>query len=523
MSDTAQATIARAAVHYSAGEIGAAMQCAREIVARDPEHFDALHLLGVLCLGRRQVADSVCYLTRALRAMPDNVQANLNLGNAWLSLQAFDRAEAVLRRVAALQPDSVDALNDLGIALTGLHRPQDALAVYRTALALQPNRTASHFNCGNALVALGHQEDALARYRQALASAPDDLSRERLVAILHAIGGALVQLDRPDEALALFAREQAIRPYPLDLVWNRSLLHLQIGDYAAGWRDYESRWAVEGHDKPRPDGNIVDLATVAGKRILVVGEQGRGDVIQFARYGPLLSEHGGTVYLSVYDDLKRLLSSMHGIAQVFGESDNEPAYDLATPMLSLPLAFGTTLDTVPASVPYLHAEPERVAAWRKRLGPGTMRHVGLVWSSTNPGAARSTALQSLRPVLDCPNIVFHALQTEIDAADLAFMAGCERIQDHRTALTDFAETAAAIAAFDLTIAIDTGIAHLAGALGRPVWVMLPHIAEWRWLRHRADSPWYPTARLFRQARPGDWHELACRVAAALEHDGRTEG
>ena len=462
MSETPHALIARAALHSRAGDFDAAAQCGLDIVARVPDHFDALHLLGVLCLNRGQSADAANYLTRAARSASRNTQSCLNLGNAWLALKCSQRAEAAFRLALAFEPDCVDASIGLGIA-----------------------------------------------------RAPPDMPAARIVDILHNRRGVLVDLDRPEDALARFDAEQARRSVPLALDWNRSLLQLQIGDYAAGWRDYESRWTVEGHDKPRPDSTIIDLSCVAGQRILLTGEQGRGDIVQFVRYAPLLAERGATVYLSVYDDLKRLLCDMPGIAKVFGEDENIPLYDITTPLLSLPLAFGTTIDTIPACVPYLRAAPDRVAAWQEKFGPNPDRRVGLTWSSTNPGAARSTDLTRLRPLLDCPGISFHALQKDTNPDDLQFMQRDGRIRDHRAELSDFAETAALIEALDLVIAIDTGVAHLAGALGKPVWVMLPHVAEWRWLRHRSDSPWYPSARLFRQTAPGDWDELARRVAAAL--------
>ncbi len=515
MSETPHALIARAAIHYRAGDFDAAAQCGLDIVARVPDHFDALHLLGVLCLNRGQSADAANYLTRAARSASRNTQSCLNLGNAWLALKCSQRAEAAFRLALAFEPDCVDASIGLGIALTDRNNIDEGIAAYRAALAHQPNNAAIHFNLGKALVALDRRDEALESYRAALACAPPDMPAARIVDILHNLGGVLVDLDRPEEALALFDAEQARRSVPLALDWNRSLLQLQIGDYAAGWRDYESRWTVEGHDKPRPDSTIIDLSCVAGQRILLTGEQGRGDIVQFVRYAPLLAERGATVYLSVYDDLKRLLCDMPGIAKVFGEDENIPLYDITTPLLSLPLAFGTTIDTIPACVPYLRAAPDRVAAWQEKFGPNPDRRVGLTWSSTNPGAARSTDLTRLRPLLDCPGISFHALQKDTNPDDLQFMQRDGRIRDHRAELSDFAETAALIEALDLVIAIDTGVAHLAGALGKPVWVMLPHVAEWRWLRHRSDSPWYPSARLFRQTAPGDWDELARRVAAAL--------
>lgn len=513
--DSPDVLIARAVVHYRAGEFEAAAQCGLDIVAHVPEHFDGLHLLGVLCLNRGQGADAACYLARAARLHPDNPQMNINFGNVWMALKLFSRAEEVSRRVVASYPKNADASFNLAAALQGQHRESEALEVLRTALIHTPNNVPLHFAMARSLQALGRLEEAAASFRTALTNAPSSTAPDRIVDILTGLGGVLVELDRPEEALALFADEQARRSEPLDLAWNTSLLHLQLGDYTAGWRGYESRWQVKDHDKPRSDATVPDLAGIRGKTILLMEEQGRGDVIQFVRYAPLLAELGATVYLSVYDDLKRLLTAMPGIAGVHGEDEHEPSYDIVTTTMSLPLAFRTTIETIPSRVPYIRAAPDRVAEWKVKLGTTPNLRAGLAWSSTNPGAARSMALNILRPLLDCASVAFHSLQKELNVTDLEFLRQDGRVLDHRAALTDFAETAALIEALDIVITIDTGVAHLAGAMGKPVWLMLPHVAEWRWLRHREDSPWYPTARLFRQSSRGDWDGVVARVAAAL--------
>ena len=512
MPDAQDRPIAQAGAHYRAGAFDAAAQCALEIVAQAPEHVDALHLLGVLCLNRGLSADSANYLARAAHLQPDNPLLNLNRTNAWLALKQFSRAEAVSRQILASDPGHIGALNNLGIALGAQDRHDEALAAYRSALSQQPDHPPAHFNMAKTLAALGRLEDAAASYRAALRHAPADAPRNRIADMLTGLGAVLVDLDRPEDAQALFRERNTAA---LGLIWHESLLELQLGEYESGWRKYENRWLVDGHDAPHASATVPDVDAVAGKRILLVGEQGRGDIVQFARYAPLLAERGATVYLSVYDDLKPLLSSLDGVARIYGEDEAEPACDIVTHVLSLPFAFGTIVATIPAQVPYLRADPVRVACWRTRLGPDTGPRIGLTWSSTNPGAARMMRLTMLRPLLDRPNAVFHALQKDIKADDLEYLRLDGRIQDHRSRLTDFGETAALIEALDLVITIDTAVAHVAGALGKPVWIMLPHVAEWRWLRHRSASPWSPSARLFRQPAPGDWHGLVGQVAAAL--------
>lgn len=528
MPETPDILLARAGAHYRAGRYDAAADCVLEIVAQVPNHFDALHLLGVLCLVRGQRADSFCYLTRASRLLPDQTQMNLNLTNACLALKLFSRAEEISRAVVSRHPDSINAWNNLGISLREQQRGEEALVAYRTALTLEPDNLPALSNLGNALADLGRHQEAADAFRAALAGIGDDpASAERAAELLNALSLTLVNLDRPEEALVLFQNETSRGRKTLNLEWNLSLLLLQLGDYGAGWRAFESRLGIKGHDKPRADATIIDIKAVSGKRILLTGEQGRGDVIQFVRYASLLSDQGATVYLSVYDDLKRLLSGMRGVAQVVGEDDYEPAYDMVTPLLSLPLAFGTLIRTIPAQVPYLCADPERVAVWRERVGPKTDLRVGLAWSSTNPRPERAAQFSVVRPLLDCTKTSFHMLQKVVSAEEMQIIESDGRMRDYRAELTDFAETAALIEALDLVITIDTGVAHLAGALGKPVWIMLPFVAEWRWLRHREDSPWYPTARLFRQSAPGDWNGVVTRIALALSQPrarlGRASG
>jgi Tfp pilus assembly protein PilF len=517
MAEAPATLLARAAAHYAAGEYDAAATCAAAIVAQEPKHFDALHLLGVLCLGRNRLADAACYLERAAQLNAGVAQVNLNRANAWLALKQPARAEALSRAMLRAQPDHADALNNLGAALGQLGRGAEAIEAFRRAVRHAPDHLPSRFNLAAALEKQGQLAEAAETYRATLERAYAVAPAERIATVARCLGFVLVELGRPEEALALLRAVQVRRTEPLELTWYESLLHLRMGDFEAGWRGYEHRWQIAEFDKPPEGATVPDIDNLAGKRVLLMREQGRGDIIQFARYAPLLTERGATVYMSVYDDLKSLLAMMPDVAGVVGEDELEPAHDIVTPFLSLPLAFGTTVTTIPANVPYLHADPGRVRDWKSRLDRGS-RHIGLAWASTNPGATRSTSLSALAGLFKGSSATWHALQKEIDAADLDFLMADHRILDHRAALTDFAETAALIEALDLVISIDTGVAHLAGALGKPVWIMLPHVGEWRWLQERTDSPWYPTARLFRQPAPGDWDGLVKQVVAALEGD-----
>ena len=513
MPDSPDVLIARAGAHVRAGESDAAAACGLEILRQAPEHFDALHLIGWLCQNRGQLADAYCYLSRAMRLRPADAAVALKLGNVLVALKRFSDAEHVARNILALYPQHIDAANNLGIAQGEQKRDSDAIEAYRMALAWKPDYAPAHFNLGRVLARSGRLTEAEAAFRSALACAPTDTPSERIDDVYAHLLPSLVELDRPEEALTLARPIVSSRQDLPKLAWAYALLLLHVGDYAAGWEAYESRWGVEYQSPSRPNPLVLNLDAIAGKRILVDAEQGHGDIIQFARYAPLLADRGAIVTLSAYDGLKPLLSGLRGIKRVVGEDENEPAHDIATPIGSLPLAFRTTIETVPAEVPYLHAEPHRVAQWREKLGDKTAPRVGLTWHTTTV-TPRRTRLNDLRAILACPNISFHALQKVIPSEELGILPALG-LRDHRADLTDFAETAALIDNLDLVITIDTAVAHLAGAMGKPVWLMLQHVADWRWLRYRADSPWYPTARLFRQAAPGDWHGLSVEVATAL--------
>ncbi len=297
--------------------------------------------------------------------------------------------------------------------------------------------------------------------------------------------------------------------------WNESLVLLLRGQYAEGWQKYEGRWHVADHDPPHKDARVPDLAEVAGKRILLVCEQGHGDMIQFARYASILVRHGARVSLRTYVELKTLMQSMVDVETVIAVGEQEPPVDIVTPLLSLPLVFGTEVDSVPADVPYLHAPPARLAAWQRRLGPRTRPRVGLVWWGAQHIPKRSLPIEALLPVLSLSGIEVHSLQKDLPPAQRDWLAARPLPIDHSADLQDFADTAALISLLDLVVTIDTSVAHLAGALGKPVWIMLQNSADWRWLLDRDDSPWYPTARLFRQRQRGDWDGVVADVVRAL--------
>jgi tetratricopeptide (TPR) repeat protein len=495
-----------AARYYYARDYAETERCCLELIAQDANHFDALHLLGVVCLDRGQLPDSVGYLTRAVREREHDAQANYHLGTALLGLESFDQAEAALRRSFVARPDDAGTLNNLGNSLLKQGRPAEALSCFEHVLRLQPTHVAARYNAARSLAELDRFEDAVTSFRVALANAPEDIDKDRLADIQSGLGQALSALGRYDEALAACRAIAAIRPGVA--AWNESLVLLLCGNYAKGWQKYESRWDVPDHDRLREDARVPALSEVAGKSVLLIPEQGHGDMIQFARYAPLLAAHGARVTLQTYVETQALMRTLDGVEAVINPDDVEPPSDIVMPLLSLPLVFGTTLENIPAQVPYLRAPAERLAVWRERLGERASRRIGLAWWGSQHIPKRSLPLNTLLPLLSIGDTEFHSLLKEPPAAHPALI-------DHSAALADFADTAALITELDLVITIDTSVAHLAGALGKPVWILLHYSADWRWLLDRDDSPWYPTARLFRQKTPGDWDAVVNDVMRAL--------
>ena len=508
---SSQASMETAVRHYRAGDLAEAELACRQLVANDAQHFDGLHLLGVVCLDQGKYAEAITFLARAERQRSDDSRIQYNLGSAHLGLKQHPEAEQHLRKALALRPGDSAVLNNLGNVLADTARHAEAIGCYRQVLAVYADHAPAHYNLGRSLAALDQLDEAIGHFRAAIGDGSAD--PERLADVYASLAEALVESGRFDEALAA-CREMA-RYRPAVAEWNESLALLLLGRYAEGWRKYESRWQVPEHDRPRRDARIPDLAEVVGKRVLLTCEQGHGDLFQFARYAPLLARRGAQVALQVYVEQKALMQTLEGVETVVAREELEPVADIVTPMLSMPLVFGTEAGTIPAEVPYLHAPAASLAAWHERLGPRTKPRIGLAWWGSQHIPKRSVPIEALLPVLSLPDVEFHGLQKELPATQSDWLTAHPLVIDHCDDLDTYADTAALIALSDLVITIDTSVAHLAGALGKPVWIMLPYSADWRWLLDRSDSPWYPTARLFRQHRRGVWDDVVADVAAAL--------
>lgn len=428
----------------------------------------------------------------------------------------LDEAASHLNASLALDPNNGHAHNDLGETLRAMGRNQEAIHHLERAVALQPKLAHAYGNLAAALVATGRPAEALKWAQESLWRAEDK-------AVAHCdLGSVLGRLGRHKEALKQYELALAIRPNDPRARYYEGLMRLTLGEMPAGWDAHEARLSlplgflarrVDDHPPWRGETGI------QGRVILLHAEQGLGDTLQFVRYAPMVAEHGATVLLEVQPGLRPLLAGMPGVAAVHEQGDALPPYDLQCPLMSLPAAFRTSLDTIPRAVPYLTPRADLAAAWGKRLGPWQKMRIGLAWSGS-PGHAndvnRSIPLATLAPLLGRPDVEWHIIQRDIRDTDRAALRELDGLADHSAALTDFAETAALVSQLDLVVAVDTALAHLAGGLGKPAWIMLAHAADWRWMTGRSDTPWYPTLRLFRQPKPSDWDSVTREIARQLD-------
>ncbi len=451
----------------------------------------------------------------ALALMPDNPLILYNRGNVLRAMKRNEEALASYDRALVVRPDYVEALRNRGNTLRDLNRQEDALASYERVLAIQPDSPSALTACGNALLQLNRPVEALARYDRAIALSPAETDA------LNNRGKALLDLMRYDEAIANYVRLQQIDPGSATAHYNEALCRLLVGDFEKGWRKYEWRWGDEQFIGARRHFNRplwLGDRDIAGSTILLHAEQGFGDTLQFCRYAKQVAAMGATVLLEVQSSVASLLSRLEGVSRSFARGASLPAFDYHCPLLSLPLAFNTRLESIPADVPYVQSEPQLVRQWQERLGKRKRPRVGLVWSGTTSHRSdhikRAVPLRDFAP-LRARHAQFVSLQKEVRAADRDVLHefGIPYFGDD---LVSFAHTAALIELMDLVITVDTSVAHLAGAMGKPVWVLLPFNPDWRWLLQRTDSPWYPTARLFRQHAIASWKVELETVALELQ-------
>ncbi|WGS49724.1 tetratricopeptide repeat protein [Paraburkholderia sp. D15] len=508
----------RGLVAAALGHPDQALVCYREALQRQPDYADAHNNLGVALQAQGAIDEAIEHYRVALALNAAMADAHLNLGTAFAKLARFDDALACYRDVLSLDPQSAQAHFNAGNAYLALGHHEAATVSFEQALALNAHYAEAHVNLGSLIGKRGDYAGAESHYRQAVALKPTPTH-------LVCLGGSLGAQGRLAEEEVFYRRALALDPNYADAHQNLAWLLLKRGDYRQGWAEFAQRWR-------RADYDALAISGVAewrgepldGRSLLVVGEQGFGDHFQFLRFASVLARLGATVDLCVREPLLPLVERIPGVRRAFsGKPDT--LYDFWVPMMSVPSCLGTELATIPADIPYLFAKPGMIDAWRERTGfvQPTKRKVGFVWAGSptfGNDRYRSIALTELSPLGALNDVAWYALQKGPAHAQLADAPPAFRAHDFTAELESFDDTAALIMNLDLVISVDTGIAHLAGALGLPVWLLLPANADWRWLETRNDSPWYPRMRLFRQHTLGDWKPVVEHVLAALRDDAR---
>ena len=502
---------------HRAGRLDEARDLYRQILRRDPRQPDALYLFGMLHLAAKRVDEGTALLKRALAARPNFPAALFNLGMAFKTQRQPIEAIEHLNRAIALEPTMAEAHAYLAEALLGQGKVAAAEASCDRALLLQPGMAVALTNLGRVRKAQGRVAEARDAYQRALAADPSQ-------ADAHSGLGVIFQTENePAAAIASYRKAIAAQPDHIQAHVNLGINLLLTGEFAEGWTEFEWRLRTDGArrefgDEPRWAGE-----PMLGQVLLLRAEQGMGDTIQFCRYVTLAAARSGAeVVLEVQAPLRRLLADLPGVARAITIGEAVPRFDRWCPLASLPMVFGTTLATIPCAVPYLFVDPARVAAWRKRLSARGGVVVGLVWAG-NPALGlmdqvdrrRSIALAQLAPLAGVGGVSFVSLQKGAAAAQAAAPPAGMRLADWTEELADFADTAALTTALDLVISVDTAVAHLAGALARPVWLLNRFDPDWRWLLGRNDSPWYPTLRQFRQPGYGEWDGVVAALRDAL--------
>jgi tetratricopeptide (TPR) repeat protein len=497
------------------GHAGEAHRLISAALRINPRAADAWTNLGFVLHGLKRDPEALDCFDKALALTPNDADAHHNRGNMLLTLGRLDDALVSLDQAVALAPRHTEALLNRGIALGRLERHVEAIAAFDAALALAPGHPIAQYNRGLSLFNLARYSDAVAAYDGTLAAIPNH------VGALNNRGLALQAINRHRDAVASFDRAIALQKDYADAHFNTALALLTLGDFRRGFEEYEFRWQRTGMPATRRGSGRPSWRgdyPLQGRTILLQAEQGLGDTIQFARYVPLLAKAGAKVVLEVQPELKALLTPIEGAATVVGRGEPLPAFDLHCALGSLPLACKTEPATIPAGIPYLTASAERIETWRASLPSDGLRVV-IAWSGSPKHVNdrnRSIPFAQLGALWETPGVRFISVQRDLRGDDAELLAREPRVMQVGPELTDFSDTAAVVALADLVISVDTSVAHLAGALGKPVWILLPHSPDWRWGLEGNKSRWYPTARMFRQAAPGQWDGVIADVAAELQ-------
>jgi tetratricopeptide (TPR) repeat protein len=480
-----------------------------------PSYAEALFNRGYVLQELGRAKEALANYDQAIALRPDNAVAFYNRGTALQKLGRLEEALKSYEQAIVLKPGYAEALNNRGLVFRELNQIEEALANFNEAITQKPNYVKAINNQGTILQELGRFNEALAGYRAAIALEPANAETYYNQAV------TFQALKRFDEAFASYEKALALKPNNPDVQLSEALCRLLVGDFDRAWEKHEWRWLSKQQQNARRNFTQPQWKgeqDIAGKVVLLHAEQGLGDTIQFCRYAPLLAERGATIALEVQNPLHELMSTLKGPVQIVPKGGQLPDFDLHCPLLSLPLAFRTRLETIPSTTPYLQAPTRAVQRWEPILGGRDRIRVGLCWAGDpnfKGDLGRSIGLRALIPLLENSNVEFFSLQKDLRPGDAGILFNNPRISHLGDRVETFSDTAAIVSMMDLVISSDTSIVHLAGALGKPVWILLQFLPDWRWLLDLDDSPWYPTARLFRQDQSREWSKVIAQVSAAL--------
>lgn len=498
------------------GRLSEAEAIYRRIIANDPRNFDALHMLAIVCSEQGKIEEAEHTFKKAAAIDQKFPPFFHNFGLHYSRQKQYVKAVLQFDKALALYPNFPPVLSDRGCALVEMGRLKESIESHNKAVALAPNVPKAYFNRAVAHSKLRDHSSALRDYDAALALNPiyDEAWQGR--------GNALYDLMRYGEAVNAFERASQLDPSLTDAIFLEGCIRLLLGDTAQGWPKYEARWNLPGRSGDRRNFSQplwLGAGDLKNKTILLHAEQGFGDTLMMCRYVPMVAALGAKVILEVQPALVSIAQDIEGASQVISRGSEIPHFDTHCPIMSLPLAFNTSMDKIPSKVPYLKLREDGLAYWRSRVGNDGFR-IGLAWAG-NPAFekddVRSVLLSNILQVSKIEGAKYFGLQKDLREGDQKLLHDNPQIVHLGSEVKDFEETAAIMSSLDLIISSDTSIVHLAGALGRPTWVLLTSNPDWRWYLERSDSPWYPSAKLFRQSHEGEWRPVIDEVCAALRN------
>jgi tetratricopeptide (TPR) repeat protein len=498
--------------HYMSGNLKRASEIYLEVLRDRPDNTDALFMLGVMSAQKGNFNFAIECFLETININPAHIGAYYNLGNVYRDKGQINEAFKCYLKVIQLNPMHPEAYINLGIIHRAQRRFHEEIKCYQKAIQINPRSAEAFFNLGHAFFDKEQFDKALACYEKVIRLNPSFSHAYMNLGLVLRISGRQV------EALSCYQKVIQINPDDAEAHWNLSNVLLLTGNFKPGWKEYMWLWKTEDYLKQRrlfsqPEWNGSDIK---GRTILLYAEYGFGDTIQFIRFAPLVEKYGARVIVECQRELASLLQTSEGMQKVIPRGKDLPDCDIRCSLMMLPVLFDTSLETVPDKIPYLTANPALVEKWHKRLlYDNSKMKIGIVWSGVST-SRKFCSLDTFAPLAQLEGISFYSLQKGEAVKETVNTPKGMQLYDYTDEINDFSDTAALIENLDLVISIDTSVAHLAGALGKPVWTLLPFVPDWRWLLNREDSPWYPTMKLFRQPSLGDWKNVIDKVLVNLQ-------